>query len=124
MLARLPAARRLIRLAGPFAVVAVLLTATGCSQADSVLTRQTGTVVFRPQTSRLDKQQVTKGCSKAPLKLRTHISRDGKAVTVTFVYQDSQVSAHDLATFYSCLRRFPAVTGVAVKDRLRLPPSE
>jgi hypothetical protein len=89
-----------------------------------VLTRQTGTVLFRAQTPRLDKQQVTKSCSKAPLKLRTHVSRDGKAVAVTFVYEDSKVSAHDLAEFYSCLRQFPAVTGVAVKDRLPLPPSE
>lgn len=124
MLARLPAPRGLIRLAGPLAVAAVLLTVAGCSQADSVLTRQTGTVVFRLQTPRLDKQQVAKTCSRAPLKLRTHLSRSGKAVAVTFVYQDSQVSAHDLAKFYSCLRRFPAVTGVAVKDRLALPPSE
>jgi hypothetical protein len=124
VLARLPRARGLIRLAPLLAVGAVLLTVTGCSQADSVLTRQSGTVVFRPLTPRLDKQLVTEECSQAPqLQLHTNLSRDRKVVSVTFVYQASQISAHDLAEFYSCLQRFPAVTGVAVKDRLALPPS-
>jgi hypothetical protein len=107
----------LVRLAVLAAGAALLPATAGCSQVDAALSKQWASVVFRRGTPPSDLATVFASCGHLKgLHVREVRSGAGTVTGISVHGPAGRFTSHDLTELYGCLQRFPAVTGVAMKQ--------
>lgn len=100
------------------AATALAVSLAGCAQADAALSRQSADVTFRKGTPAALIAQIESQCRHlSGIGMRPVHGADDRVSGISLQAGAAGVfSKRQLSDIYSCLGRFPAVTGVSVGE--------